>query len=112
MGCIYIFILLFINISSYFYYLLVGGSYYYILEHSPTYHWESLSKITIWRFLAGFAAGIVSTTLTHPIDVLRARLAIDSRQSILQAWQTIKQDNAYFKGLRPTLLTIGPFMGI
>lgn len=29
-----------------------------------------------WRFTAGVVAGIISTILTHPLDVLRVRLTV------------------------------------
>lgn len=76
----------------------------------------------LWRFLSGATAGMISTTFTHPLDVVRARLTIQpsggSSRSYTGIWHCINRVCAeegargLFRGLNPTLLTIGPFMGL
>ncbi|XP_065067634.1 uncharacterized protein LOC135693173 isoform X1 [Rhopilema esculentum] len=77
----------------------------------------------LWRLLSGATAGVVANTLTHPLDVVRARLTVQDRttadvtryRGISHAIQTIKSQEgvaALFRGLGPTLVSIAPFLAI
>ncbi len=52
----------------------------------------------VWRMGAGAVAGVFATLLTHPMDVVRARLTVQSRQEtqyrgILQLGLATDHDN-------------------
>lgn len=61
----------------------------------------------VWRFLSGATAGIVSTTVTHPLDVVRARLTIQTKgntaySGILNAFRRIRVEEGMrglYKGM-------------
>ncbi|TLS24699.1 hypothetical protein PpBr36_08680 [Pyricularia pennisetigena] len=72
-------------------------------------------------FVAGAAAGIASTTVTYPLDLLRTRFAAqgsgDDRvyPSLRRALADIWRDEGYrgfFRGLGPAVGQTFPFMGI
>lgn len=79
----------------------------------------SQNEITV-RFLAGAAAGMTATSVTYPLDVFRARMAVHqgpqaAYDGYLRALQeVIRVDGpwALFSGLRPTLLGIVPYSGL
>jgi len=72
------------------------------------------------RFVAGAAAGTSATTLTYPLDMLRARMAAhQSREAMYDGYgraiaQIIRTEGvlSLWSGLRPTLLGIVPYSGI
>jgi solute carrier family 25 phosphate transporter 23/24/25/41 len=69
------------------------------------------------RLAAGAGAGMTATTLTHPLDVVRLRLALPNSpyKGIWDAARTIVQTEgmlALYKGLAPTLIGIAPFTAI
>ena len=73
------------------------------------------------RFCAGSLAGVTSTTLTYPLDMLRARYAAHSdpihpkypsyMQGVREIWQ-VEGLRGLYGGLRPTLVGIVPYAGI
>jgi len=72
------------------------------------------------RFVAGAGAGVTATTLTYPLDLLRARMAahwhIESKYSgyasaVLLIYRT-EGVKALYKGIAPTLLGVIPYTGL
>jgi len=72
------------------------------------------------RFLAGAAAGASATSLTYPLDLLRARMAAhwgkEARynEGYLSALRSIVREEGVFvlwSGLRPTIFGIVPYAG-
>lgn len=74
----------------------------------------------LWRMGAGATAGIFATLLTHPIDVVRARLTIQSQftqqySGLVHGIASIARSEGVrglYSGLGPTLLAIAPFMAV
>eukprot|EP00439_Symbiodinium_sp_Y106_P042139 s2330_g5.t1 len=71
------------------------------------------------RFLAGAAAGATATTLTYPLDLLRARMAAHQGTAAYDGYlravsQIVRAEGtlALWSGLKPTLLGIVPYSGI
>jgi solute carrier family 25 phosphate transporter 23/24/25/41 len=74
-------------------------------------------SLTVWQRLAcGGLAGATATTFTHPLDVIRIRLAVNSDlPGIRGAVKDIVMENgirSLFKGYVPTLLSLSPFIAI
>ncbi|XP_003382921.2 PREDICTED: mitochondrial coenzyme A transporter SLC25A42-like [Amphimedon queenslandica] len=71
------------------------------------------------RFLAGSFAGMTATTLTYPLDMIRARMAItksegNKRVSLLSISRIIVKNEGLFtlyRGLLPTVLGVLPYAG-
>jgi len=74
---------------------------------------------SVWsRLVAGSAAGATATFLTYPLDVMRARLAADSRShhhgymsGVRHLWRN-EGPRGLYAGLRPTILGILPYSGL
>lgn len=70
------------------------------------------------RFIAGSLAGITAAFFTYPLDMIRARLAITSRDryaGLLNTITSIYREeglSVYYRGLLPTLMGIVPYAGI
>jgi len=76
------------------------------------------------RMVAGAGAGAVSVFLTYPLDLLRARLAVQqelpggTKGTVRGLWWTLREMvasggvSSLYRGLSPTLLGIIPYAGI
>lgn len=69
------------------------------------------------RLLSGALAGMTATTLTHPLDTLRLRLALPGNhyKGAADAVSTIMRTEgvaALYKGLGPTLVGIAPYAAL
>lgn len=69
------------------------------------------------RLAAGACAGMTATTLTHPLDTVRLRLALPNTpyQGMMNAVVTISSKEgllALYKGLAPTLVGIAPYAAL
>lgn len=72
------------------------------------------------RFIAGACAGATATSLTYPLDLMRARMAahwdINPRYpNYFGAFKAVIKEEgalALFRGIRPTLLGIMPYAGL
>ncbi|XP_024390888.1 probable envelope ADP,ATP carrier protein, chloroplastic isoform X2 [Physcomitrium patens] len=70
----------------------------------------------VGRLAAGACAGMTSTLVTYPLDVLRLRLAVDSTtRSMGQVAGTMLREEglkSFYKGLGPSLLGIAPYIAL
>ncbi|KAG7200990.1 hypothetical protein KM043_003346 [Ampulex compressa] len=68
-------------------------------------------------FLAGSLAGVTSQSLTYPLDLMRARMAVTQKteyKTLRQVFSRIYAEEgilAYYRGLTPTLLGVVPYAG-
>ncbi|KAG0725385.1 Mitochondrial coenzyme A transporter SLC25A42 [Chionoecetes opilio] len=69
------------------------------------------------RFVAGSMAGVTSQSLTYPLDMARARMAVthrDTYASLKQVFTKILKNEgplSLYRGLTPTLLGVIPYAG-
>ena len=70
------------------------------------------------RLVCGGLAGATATTLTHPLDVVRLRLAVSSKQELSGPWSAVRNilreggARALYKGYVPTIISLAPFIAI
>mmetsp|Transcript_25218 Transcript_25218/g.58024 ORF Transcript_25218/g.58024 Transcript_25218/m.58024 type:complete len:649 (-) Transcript_25218:43-1989(-) len=72
------------------------------------------------RFFAGAAAGATATSLTYPLELMRARMAAHwdmqpRYANYFEGFSSIIREEGFFalwKGLRPTLIGIMPYAGL
>lgn len=68
------------------------------------------------RLAAGACAGMTSTLITYPLDVLRLRLAVDptARNMSKVALTMLREEGAlsFYKGLGPSLISIAPYIAL
>ena len=73
-------------------------------------------KEPIWRMIAGAAAGCIATLCTYPLDLVRARLAVNSHSDFMGTFKSIIQNEGgiagLYKGIRPSLWAVAPFVAI
>lgn len=68
-------------------------------------------------FLAGALAGVTSQTMTYPLDLMRARMAVTLKaeyKTLRQVFWRIYRDEgilAYYRGFTATLLGAIPYAG-
>ncbi|XP_026289705.1 mitochondrial coenzyme A transporter SLC25A42 isoform X1 [Frankliniella occidentalis] len=80
------------------------------IDHSEDAH--------IKRFLAGSLAGVTSQSLTYPLDLARARMAVTSKgelNSLRSVFRVMWQQEsilAFYRGYLPTLLGVIPYAGL
>ncbi|OIW07453.1 hypothetical protein TanjilG_24315 [Lupinus angustifolius] len=70
----------------------------------------------VGRLAAGAFAGMTSTFITYPLDVLRLRLAVEpgSRTMTAVALSMLKEEGfaSFYKGLGPSLIAIAPYIAV
>ena len=72
----------------------------------------------VWRALAGGMAGICASTITYPLDIIRAQQTVagsSDKTGILRTANNIMAKNgvrALYRGLQPTLFAVAPFIGL
>ena len=72
----------------------------------------------VWRALGGGIAGAAATTLTYPLDVIRAKLTVattDSTHGIMSTAREVVAKSGIrglWGGLSATLLAVAPFVGL
>jgi len=68
------------------------------------------------RVLAGALAGITATTVTHPLDVIRLRLAVEvNLKGSMDAVKSIYAENGFrtfLKGYFPSVVSLAPFIAL
>eukprot|EP01059_Diplonema_ambulator_P022808 TRINITY_DN38145_c0_g1_i1.p1 TRINITY_DN38145_c0_g1~~TRINITY_DN38145_c0_g1_i1.p1 ORF type:complete len:620 (+),score=112.42 TRINITY_DN38145_c0_g1_i1:15-1874(+) len=90
--------------------------YLYALSYLGIFKSEKPTALQL--FTAGSLAGVTATALTYPLDLLRARMAVDlshSKKGYRHAFWAVVGDEGYhklFAGLRPTLCGIIPYAGL
>lgn len=66
--------------------------------------------------IAGAGAGGIATLLTYPLDLVRARMAVDDKARFASTFSKIIQNEGgfagLFKGIRPTLWAVAPFCAV
>ena len=80
----------------------------------PTY-WRLQGE----RLISGAMAGATSVAVTYPLDLIRARMAVQmsangARVGFVKTFRTILNEGgapSFFRGIRPTLLGILPYAG-
>jgi len=82
-------------------------------------HWITPTdrrQSTLERLCAGALAAITATSLTHPLDVIRLRLAVTKElKGFSDGFKHIVSENglkSLFKGYTPTILSLAPFIAI
>ena len=69
------------------------------------------------KFLAGSLAGCTASTLTYPLDMVRARMAITQRslyRNLFHAFWSIQSKEGVatlYRGITPTLMGVVPYAG-
>ncbi|XP_015590451.1 mitochondrial coenzyme A transporter SLC25A42 isoform X3 [Cephus cinctus] len=69
------------------------------------------------RFLAGSLAGVTSQSLTYPLDLARARMAVTKKaecRTLRQMFSSIYRQEgiiAFYRGFTPTILGVVPYAG-
>ena len=73
----------------------------------------------LWRALAGASAGATATILTYPLDLVRAKLAVQDTKSPSRGIagtisHILKSEGGagLFRGIRPTLSAVAPFVAV
>ncbi|KAF8038520.1 hypothetical protein BT93_B1157 [Corymbia citriodora subsp. variegata] len=70
----------------------------------------------VGRLMAGACAGMTSTFVTYPLDVLRLRLAVETGHRTMSqvALSMLKEEGlaSYYKGLGPALIGIAPYIAV
>ncbi|VFQ79891.1 unnamed protein product [Cuscuta campestris] len=70
----------------------------------------------IGRFAAGACAGMTSTFVTYPLDVLRLRLAVEPGYKTMTevALNMLKEEGigSFYNGLGPSLIGIAPYIAV
>ena len=74
------------------------------------------SDVFLRDVVAGGAAGMFSSWVTYPLDVMRLRLAVDSnvKNGVQVLQKMIREEGygAFYKGLVPTLVGIAPYLAL
>ncbi|XP_074279806.1 uncharacterized protein LOC141605072 isoform X2 [Silene latifolia] len=80
---------------------------------------QNLTTHLFVRLTGGFLAGVTAAATTYPLDLVRTRLAAQTNviyyNGIWHALRTICKEEGVlglYKGLRPTLLSVGPNIAI
>ncbi|XP_042353615.1 mitochondrial coenzyme A transporter SLC25A42-like [Plectropomus leopardus] len=70
------------------------------------------------RFLAGSMAGLIATTVTYPLDMVRARMAVTPKEmysNILNVFVRISREEGprtLYRGFAPTMVGVIPYAGL
>jgi len=82
-------------------------------------HWltpHNTKQTTAERLSAGALAAITATSLTHPLDVIRLRLAVTPElKGFFDGFRQIISENglrSLYKGYTPTIISLAPFIAI
>jgi solute carrier family 25 (mitochondrial phosphate transporter), member 23/24/25/41 len=82
-------------------------------------HWfvDNDGNLSVQRRLAaGAAAGMTATLLTHPLDTLRLRLAVDPNcPTLMSAVRALAREGgvpAFYRGLAASMAGIAPYMAL
>ena len=67
-----------------------------------------------WRFMLGGVAGAFGNYCTYPMEVIRARMAVQNQYTMTQVTKMLYKEgtHSFFRGIGPTLLGAVPFVAI
>ncbi|EPZ31900.1 mitochondrial carrier [Rozella allomycis CSF55] len=70
--------------------------------------------LNIDKMLTGALSGIVASSCTYPFDILRTRFAVQGNGDQKAVRTILKSEGlvGFYKGLVPTIIQVGPYMGI
>lgn len=85
-------------------------SYNTILSTLP--NGSSSKQEGYWRFIAGASAGALATAVTHPLDTMRARVAVGKKCTPLSEIFGKSMFRELYTGLTPALFSMSAFVGI
>ncbi len=86
--------------------------------HDSMHESGCLSSEVLTRFMAGAGAGLCASATTYPLELLRARMAVDTttvRKSYFATFSLVYQEKGVrelYRGALPTLLGVVPYAGI
>lgn len=81
-------------------------------------HTDAKDAPPVLRFVAGSLAGLTSQSLTYPLDLARARMAVthkDEYSTLRQVFSKIWKEEGFltfYRGYIPTLLGVIPYAGV
>jgi len=82
--------------------------------YTPDVEWEFPPMEPIYRGLVGGGAVIFATSLTHPLDIVHARMTVKAGQSTV--WSTIqacrREPMGLFRGMGTSIVTLLPVVSI
>ncbi|XP_046996516.1 mitochondrial coenzyme A transporter SLC25A42 [Schistocerca americana] len=100
---------------------------YAAIQFTAHEQWKKLLKIDVdkdkkpppvMRLLAGSLAGVTSQSLTYPLDLARARMAVTHkeqyrtlRQVFVKIW-TEEGPRTFYRGYVPTIMGVIPYAGV
>lgn len=107
------------NLSAQILYVSYGGTQFIVYSQAKSW----LQSLGIGEkansFTAGAIAGSVATFATYPFDLLRTRFVAQGNERVLTSFKhalaCIYREEGikgFYRGLWPSLLQIGPYMGI
>ncbi|XP_072297428.1 mitochondrial coenzyme A transporter SLC25A42 [Eucyclogobius newberryi] len=82
------------------------------------YGFQGTALPPVQRFLAGSMAGTTAASLTYPLDMVRARMAVTPKEmysNILDVFVRISREEGLktlYRGFTPTLLGVVPYAGL
>jgi hypothetical protein len=87
---------------------IISISYMNILANMP--HSQTGGFSNLERFTAGYAAGVLATVATYPLDIIRARLAVHSTITVQSILSSLESPLGLYKGMGSTLFAMGTFV--
>lgn len=97
---------------------------YAAIQFTAHEHWKSILRVDPTgktkgkQFLSGSLAGITSQTITYPLDLARARMAVTQKNAYSTLRQvfikTYKEEGllTFYRGYIPTIIGVIPYAGV
>jgi len=84
--------------------------------------YSNVNSLTLRHLMAGSSAGVTAVLITYPLDLVRARLAMQERNAlkhqykgVFDALVTIPKRHGFaalYRGISPTLVGVAPYNGL